>query len=64
MSIGFQCGRHGCRHDYTKEDLDLWAKRINDCGAGTVWAYFNNDRNGPQQGLGITLAEAMAKALF
>jgi uncharacterized protein YecE (DUF72 family) len=34
------------RHDYTREELRVWANRIDDCGAKTVWAYFNNDRNG------------------
>ncbi len=34
------------RHDYTKEELAVWVKRIKDSGAKRVWAYFNNDRNG------------------
>jgi uncharacterized protein YecE (DUF72 family) len=33
------------RHDYTKEELAIWAQRIRDSGAKRVWAYFNNDRN-------------------
>jgi uncharacterized protein YecE (DUF72 family) len=33
------------RHDYTKEELAVWAQRIRDSGATRVWAYFNNDRN-------------------
>lgn len=32
------------RHDYTKEELAVWADRIRHCAARTVWAYFNNDR--------------------
>ena len=34
------------RHDYTHEELSIWAKRIGASGASQVWAYFNNDRNG------------------
>ena len=34
------------RHDYMKAELAVWARGINDSGAKTVWAYFNNDRDG------------------
>jgi uncharacterized protein YecE (DUF72 family) len=34
------------RHDYSIEELDVWAKRIVASKAKTVWAYFNNDRDG------------------
>jgi uncharacterized protein YecE (DUF72 family) len=34
------------RHDYTGDELQVWADRIRDCGAKRVWAYFNNDRDG------------------
>jgi uncharacterized protein YecE (DUF72 family) len=34
------------RHDYSREELDVWARRIADSGATRVWAYFNNDREG------------------
>jgi uncharacterized protein YecE (DUF72 family) len=34
------------RHNYTIEELDVWAKRIEESEAKTVWAYFNNDRDG------------------
>jgi uncharacterized protein YecE (DUF72 family) len=34
------------RHDYTRQELATWAKRIQDSGAKRVWAYFNNDRDG------------------
>lgn len=34
------------RHDYTKDELVVWADRIRSSGAKRVWAYFNNDRNG------------------
>jgi len=33
-------------HDYTSAELAVWAQRIDQSGARTVWAYFNNDRNG------------------
>jgi uncharacterized protein YecE (DUF72 family) len=32
------------RHDYSKEELGVWANQILSSGAKTVWAYFNNDR--------------------
>jgi uncharacterized protein YecE (DUF72 family) len=34
------------RHDYTKEELAVWTRRIRESGASRVWAYFNNDREG------------------
>jgi uncharacterized protein YecE (DUF72 family) len=34
------------RHDYSKEELAVWAERIRASGPRRVWAYFNNDRNG------------------
>ena len=34
------------RHDYTAEELAVWAVRIQESGARRIWAYFNNDRNG------------------
>ena len=34
------------RHDYTKQELAVWAERIRGSGARRVWAYFNNDREG------------------
>jgi uncharacterized protein YecE (DUF72 family) len=34
------------RHDYTKEELAVWTQRIRSSGARSVWAYFNNDREG------------------
>ena len=44
--IRFHGLKHWYRHDYTDAELAVWAKRIEACGAKTVWAYFNNDRNG------------------
>jgi uncharacterized protein YecE (DUF72 family) len=34
------------RHDYSVEELKVWADRITDSGARRLWAYFNNDREG------------------
>ncbi|MCY1746357.1 DUF72 domain-containing protein [Ensifer sp. SL37] len=34
------------RHDYSDAELRIWAERIRQSGAKTVWAYFNNDRDG------------------
>jgi uncharacterized protein YecE (DUF72 family) len=33
------------RHDYTREELAEWVRRIQDSGVKRVWAYFNNDRD-------------------
>ena len=32
------------RHDYSTEELAVWAERIRASGAKRVWVYFNNDR--------------------
>ena len=34
------------RHNYSRDELMLWAKKIKASGAARVWAYFNNDRDG------------------
>lgn len=34
------------RHDYSREELEVWANRIQASRATGVWAYFNNDRDG------------------
>ena len=34
------------RHNYSSEELDVWARRIRQSRARRVWAYFNNDRDG------------------
>ena len=34
------------RHDYSREELAAWARRIRGSGARRVFAYFNNDRDG------------------
>lgn len=34
------------RHDYSSEELAVWAERIRGSGARHAWIYFNNDREG------------------
>ncbi len=34
------------RHDYSDEELAIWAERIRKSRAKNVWVYFNNDRDG------------------
>jgi uncharacterized protein YecE (DUF72 family) len=43
--VRFHGTRQWYRHDYSKDELTMWANRIGDSGAERVWAYFNNDRN-------------------
>ena len=33
------------RHDYSPEELAVWAERIRGSGAARAWVYFNNDRD-------------------
>jgi uncharacterized protein YecE (DUF72 family) len=33
------------RHNYSPDELAVWASRIRASGAARVWAYFNNDRD-------------------
>jgi len=44
--IRFHGVKQWYRHDYSDEELAVWAKRIEESRAKTVWVYFNNDRNG------------------
>ena len=32
-------------HDYSKKELETWAKNMRKADARHIWAYFNNDRN-------------------
>ena len=34
------------RHDYTSDELAIWAQKIANSGAKEAWIYFNNDREG------------------
>jgi uncharacterized protein YecE (DUF72 family) len=47
------------RHDYTRDELKEWAKRIKYAKAKTVWIYFNNDFGGNA----IKNAKALARLL-
>lgn len=44
--IRFHGTQQWYRHNYTTAELDVWARRVAASGATTVWAYFNNDRDG------------------
>jgi uncharacterized protein YecE (DUF72 family) len=44
--VRFHGTKQWYRHDYTREELEVWAQRIKDSGAKRIWAYFNNDREG------------------
>ncbi len=44
--IRFHGTKQWYRHNYTKEELEIWVKRIHESKAKRVWAYFNNDREG------------------
>jgi uncharacterized protein YecE (DUF72 family) len=43
--VRFHGTKRWYRHDYSKEELAVWAERIRMCGAKRVWVYFNNDRD-------------------
>ena len=42
--VRFHGTKQWYRHDYSDEELAVWAERIRESGAKRVWAYFNNDR--------------------
>ena len=44
--IRFHGTKHWYRHNYTQEELAIWADRIRESAAKRVWIYFNNDRDG------------------
>jgi len=44
--IRFHGTKQWYRHDYSRDELKVWAERIKASGAKNVWAYFNNDREG------------------
>jgi uncharacterized protein YecE (DUF72 family) len=44
--VRFHGTKRWYRHDYTREELAVWTERIRKSGAKTLWAYFNNDREG------------------
>ncbi|HYE54040.1 MAG TPA: DUF72 domain-containing protein [Chitinophagaceae bacterium] len=44
--VRFHGTKQWYRHNYSKEELQVWADRIKQSKAKRVWAYFNNDREG------------------
>jgi uncharacterized protein YecE (DUF72 family) len=46
LYVRFSGRTHWYRHDYSREELSLWAQRIRESGAAEAWVYFNNDRHG------------------
>ncbi|WP_245459838.1 DUF72 domain-containing protein [Rhizobium leguminosarum] len=44
--VRFHGIRQWYRHDYSDAELLVWVERIRQSRAKTVWAYFNNDRDG------------------
>ena len=44
--IRFHGSKQWYRHNYTREELDIWVQRIHKSKTKRVWAYFNNDREG------------------
>lgn len=43
--VRFHGTKQWYRHDYSQDELVQWSKRIRECGARRVWAYFNNDND-------------------
>ncbi|MEO6568712.1 MAG: DUF72 domain-containing protein [Opitutaceae bacterium] len=50
------------RHDYSREELTIWAERIRGSGAEEVWIYFNNDRQGHAVKNALTLRRMLRTA--
>jgi uncharacterized protein YecE (DUF72 family) len=44
--IRFHGTKQWYRHNYTKEELQVWVQRISENNPNRVWAYFDNDREG------------------
>jgi uncharacterized protein YecE (DUF72 family) len=44
--VRFHGTKNWYRHDYSDDELAIWAERIRESGAKNVWVYFNNDRDG------------------
>ena len=44
--VRFHGTKQWYRHDYSKDEIAVWAARVKESGARRVWAYFNNDREG------------------
>ena len=44
--VRFHGTKNWYRHDYSDDELAIWAERIRESGATNVSVYFNNDRDG------------------
>jgi uncharacterized protein YecE (DUF72 family) len=44
--IRFHGTKQWYRHNYTREELEVWVERVRESKVKRVWAYFNNDREG------------------
>jgi uncharacterized protein YecE (DUF72 family) len=50
------------RHDYSKEELAIWADRIKASGATRAWVYFNNDNDAHAPKNAATLRRMLARS--
>lgn len=57
--VRFHGTKRWYRHDYSNEELDIWAERIRNSEAKRAWIYFNND----YEGHAIRNAKMLAKLL-
>jgi uncharacterized protein YecE (DUF72 family) len=46
LYVRFHGRKRWYRHDYSPDELAVWARRIKQSGAREAWVYFNNDREG------------------
>ena len=44
--VRFHGTKRWYRHDYSRDELSIWAERIRKAKPERAWAYFNNDREG------------------
>jgi uncharacterized protein YecE (DUF72 family) len=51
------------RHDYSREELTDWARRIREADAKRVWVYFNNDFDGYAIKNATMLAEILSECV-
>lgn len=61
--IRFHGVKQWYRHDYSREELQVWVERIKASGVKRVWAYFNNDREGYAIKNGKELERLLRKAV-
>ena len=58
--VRFHGTKNWYRHDYSDDELAIWAERIRASGAKNVWVYFNNDRGGHSIKNAKTLRELLS----